>query len=93
MTQYRTQGEIMEKSPERSAKARFGRWFVGWVLLPLSLLAGLFVFGMHWGARHPESQWISLTRWIAVHVFDEDPQIFSDSITAQKDGEAPEHAP
>lgn len=79
MTQYRVQGEPRETSTI-STKARLLRWLVGWVLLPLTCLGGLFVFGMHWGAHNPDSQWVSLTRWVAVKVFDEDAQLFADSL-------------
>lgn len=79
MTQYRVQGEPRETSTP-SAKARVLRWLVGWVLLPLLCLGGLFVWGMHWGAHNPDSQWISLTRWVAVKVFDVDAQMFADSL-------------
>lgn len=84
MSRYRTQGEPQSSLPVRSVKSRALRWLVGWVLLPSLFLAGLFVSGMHWGARHPDSQWVSLTRWVATRLFDEDPQLFVDPLTDGK---------
>jgi hypothetical protein len=30
------------------------RWVLGWVVLPLAIVGGLFSFGVHVGARHPD---------------------------------------
>jgi hypothetical protein len=34
------------------------RWLLGWVLIPGSLLAALFLSGVHVGARNPD-MWLS----------------------------------
>jgi len=33
------------------------RWVLGWVVLPGSLVATLFLAGVHLGARHPDMLW------------------------------------
>lgn len=89
MSEYRRQGEVLESSQGPGMGRRVGRWLAGWVLVPTLLLAMLFIFGMHWGARHPDSQWISLTRWVAVKVFDEPSELFSDAISGESGVEGP----
>lgn len=93
MAQYRRQGELLEEPQVSGVGRRMGRWFAGWVLAPALFLAAVFILGMHWGARHPDSQWISLSRWIAVRVFDEPSELFSDAISGEEGVEAPAKKP
>lgn len=80
MSDYRSEGDMMEaETPGLAGRAL--RWTVGWLLLPGLLLALLFVWGMHWGARNPDSSWVGMTRWVAQTVFSVDPERFA--------GEAP----
>jgi hypothetical protein len=44
-----------EPAPRKPSKLR---WLIGWVLVPLTLMAALFGVGVHVGARHP-------TMWLA----------------------------
>jgi hypothetical protein len=53
---------------KRSSKLRL---LLGWVIVPLSLLAVLFLAGVHVGARHPQSGLSSAILW----VFDREPQL------------------
>jgi hypothetical protein len=47
------------------------RWLLGWVLIPGSIIALLFLAGVHVGARHP-GMWLSrLTLW----ALDAEPQL------------------
>lgn len=89
MAQYRRQGEMLEEANPSGWGKRMGRWLAGWVLAPALFFAAVFIFGMHWGARHPDSQWVSLTRWVAVKVFDEPSELFSDAISGEQVVEKP----
>ncbi len=40
-----------DSPPKRDGKLR---WVLGWIVLPGTLLAGLFLAGVHVGARHPD---------------------------------------
>lgn len=93
MTQYRRQGELLEEPIASGFGRRMARWLAGWVLAPALLLTMVFILGMHWGVRHPDSQWISLTRWIAIHVFDEPSELFSDAISGEEGVENPAAIP
>lgn len=89
MAEYRRQGEVLEDAPGPGFLRRMARWMAGWMLAPALVLGLLFIFGMHWGARHPDSQWVSLTRWVAVKVFDEPSELFSDAISGDARVEDP----
>jgi hypothetical protein len=61
--------EVTTKRPSRRASKL--RWLLGWVIVPLLLLGGLFLAGVHVGARHPQ-MWLSrATLWM----FDREPQL------------------
>ncbi|MCA9700982.1 MAG: hypothetical protein KC431_25880 [Myxococcales bacterium] len=47
-----------EAPAEASAREGKLRWFLGWVVIPGTLLAALFFSGVHFGARNPE-MWIA----------------------------------
>lgn len=58
----------LEKTPdaegEQEASGRRGRWLLGWVVLPGTLLSALFLAGVHVGANYPD-MWLSrLINWI-----------------------------
>lgn len=40
------------------------RWVIGWVIIPGTLLALLFLSGMHVGARHPEMGLARALAWM-----------------------------
>lgn len=61
--------EATVKRPSKRASKL--RWLLGWVIVPLLLLAALFLAGVHVGARHPQ-MWLSrATLWM----FDREPQL------------------
>jgi hypothetical protein len=61
--------EVTLKRPTRRGSKL--RWLLGWVLVPLLLLAALFLAGVHVGARHPQ-MWLSRT---TLWMFDREPQL------------------
>lgn len=63
------QGALLDPPETRSFRSRALRWVFGWIALPGSLLLFLFAFGMHYGARHPDSGWVQGVRWVATKVF------------------------
>lgn len=82
MSEYRREGEVMEAATPSFA-GRALRWIVGWLVLPGLLLAALFAWGMHWGARNPESSWVGMTRWIAQELFSVDPERFGGELAKE----------
>lgn len=65
-----------KKRPEpasEGAKAKPSRlrWLIGWVVVPLGLIAALFLAGVHVGARHPQMWMSRAVMW----VFDAEPQL------------------
>lgn len=57
----------LDKDKDKVADAGEGsrlRWLLGWVVIPGSLLAALFLSGVHVGARNPQ-MWLSrLMTWL-----------------------------
>lgn len=61
--------EVTVKRPiKRPSKLR---WLLGWVIVPMSLLAALFLAGVHVGARYPQMGLSRATLWM----FDREPQL------------------
>jgi hypothetical protein len=45
---------MADEAPSEARKPSKLRWLLGWIVLPGSLLAALFLTGVHLGARNPE---------------------------------------
>ena len=52
-------------SPASDVPFHLGRWLLGWVVAPLSVLAVIFVGGVHVGARNPDLWPLEAIRWIS----------------------------
>lgn len=46
--------------PAKSGRESWLRWVLGWIVLPASIIAALFLVGVHVGARHPDMLWSRL---------------------------------
>jgi hypothetical protein len=60
-----------EPPPEPSSGRAKLRWILGWIVLPLGFVSGLFCFGVHVGARHPD---MGLSRFM-LWIFDAEPGV------------------
>ena len=53
---------VESDAPASSGKLAF---FMGWVVLPGSVIFGLIGLGAHWGARYPDAWFVDAVKWIA----------------------------
>jgi hypothetical protein len=60
-----------EPPPEPASGRAKLRWMLGWIVLPLAVVGGLFSLGVHVGARHPDMALSRLLLWI----FDAEPGV------------------
>jgi len=50
---------------ERPLRPSAGRFVFGWFVMPVAVIAGLILAGIHFGARNSDAWYSNIVRWLA----------------------------